>query len=145
LVLGGGGALFLWFSSCFVFSPGTWRWAGYEVFGAFLFQCLSFLWFRTEMCGNNDCELFYGSKLNIAAASLFLFSSLLVICRYPAPKLVVMMEPVDNTAPEISLTPTSGLELPIEGDPDATLPSGESSREEERQALGRKESDSELI
>lgn len=25
LVLGGGGALFLWFSTCFVFGPGTWR------------------------------------------------------------------------------------------------------------------------
>jgi len=88
LVLGGGGALFLWFSSCFVFSRGTWKWAGYEVLLASIFQLLSFLWFATAICntGDSQCTPSYGSKADIAAAGLWLTSALTIFCRYPVPK-----------------------------------------------------------
>jgi len=87
LVFGGGGALFLWFSSCFVFGPGTWRWAGYEILAASIFQTLSFLWFLTSMCTSegNTCELFFGSKSNIISASLWFVSALSIFTRYPKP------------------------------------------------------------
>ena len=88
LVLGGGGALFLWFSGCFVFSKGTWKWAGYEVFFASMFQCLAFLWFNTYVCreGDNQCTLFFGSKADIASAACWLVSALCIFLHYPAPK-----------------------------------------------------------
>jgi len=88
LVLGGGGALFLWFSGCFVFSPATWRWAGHEVFAAATFQSLAFIWFATSMCRQegNTCSLFFGSKADIAAAMFWLTSAMAIYLRYPPPQ-----------------------------------------------------------
>lgn len=88
LVLGGGGALFLWFSSCFVFSRGTWKWAGYEVLLASISQLLSFLWFATSICntGDSTCAPSYGSKADIAAAALWLIAAVSIFCKYPSPK-----------------------------------------------------------
>ena len=88
LVLGGGGALFLWFSSCFVFSPVTWRWAGHEVMAAATFQSCAFVWFATAMCRmeGNTCALFFGSKADIAAAMFWLTSAVAIYCRYPSPQ-----------------------------------------------------------
>ena len=88
LVLGGGGALFLWFSSCFVFSPVTWRWAGHEVFAAASFQACAFIWFATAMCRmeGNTCALFFGSKADIAAAMFWLTSAVAIYMRYPSPQ-----------------------------------------------------------
>jgi len=87
LVFGGGGALFLWCSSFFVFGPGTWRWAGYEIFTASLCQAISFTWFLTSICSSegNECSLFFGSQTDIAAASLWLLSALTIFFRYPKP------------------------------------------------------------
>lgn len=88
LVLGGGGTFFLWFTSCCVFSPGTWRMTGYEVLLAAIFQSLSFLWFMTAMCtqSGGTCELFWGSKADIIAASFWFVSAMSIFCYYPAPK-----------------------------------------------------------
>lgn len=88
LVLGGGGALFLWFSSCFVFSPVTWRWAGHEVMAAAIFQSCAFVWFANAMCRTegNTCALFFGSKADIAAAMFWLTSAVAIYCRYPSPQ-----------------------------------------------------------
>jgi len=88
LVLGGGGTFFLWFSSCCVFSPATWRWAGYEVMFAAIFQTLSFLWFNTDMCqsSENHCALFWGSKADIVSAVLWTVAAMSIFCHYPAPK-----------------------------------------------------------
>ena len=88
LVLGGGGALFLWFSGCFVFSPATWRWAGHEVCAAATFQSMAFIWFATSMCRQegNTCSLFFGSKADIAAAAFWLTSALAIYLRYPLPQ-----------------------------------------------------------
>lgn len=87
LVFGGGGALFLWFSSCFVFGPGTWRWAGYEVLIASILQCLAFVFFNTAMCKTNGshCSLFLGSKLDIVSAVFWLVSALSIFLKYPYP------------------------------------------------------------
>lgn len=87
LVFGGGGALFLWCSSCFVFGPGTWRWAGYEILTASIFQCLSFMWFLTRMCKSegNTCALFFGSRSDIVATSLWFISAMTIFFRYPKP------------------------------------------------------------
>jgi len=87
LVFGGGGALFLWFSSCFVFSPATWRWAGYEVFVASLCQTLAFLWFQTQLCKDNTCSMFFGAKSDIAASIFWFCAALLIFVRYPPPQL----------------------------------------------------------
>mmetsp|Transcript_8153 Transcript_8153/g.11745 ORF Transcript_8153/g.11745 Transcript_8153/m.11745 type:complete len:263 (+) Transcript_8153:326-1114(+) len=130
LVLGGGGALFLWFSSCFVFSPGTWRLAGVEVLMASIFQALAFLWFQTETCTTNDnkCELFYGSKSDILAALFWFVSGIAICCRYPTP--TVSDDDDDDEDPEIVdmheentkvSTIDPELELPISGDADTTM------------------------
>ena len=88
LVLGGGSTFYLWISTCCRFSRGSWRWAGYEVALAFVFQVLSFVWFHTELCRTNTCELFYGSKADIASAVLWLLAAVLIFCHYPIPKEV---------------------------------------------------------
>lgn len=118
LVFGGGGALFLWFSSCFVFSPGTWRWAGYEVFVASFLQGLSFLWFRTEMCRDNTCSLFFGSKSDIVAAVFWFVSALLIFVKYPTP---AQRTPETDSGDETDLDDTE-LELPVAGESGAQLP-----------------------
>lgn len=129
IVLGGGGALFLWFSSCFVFSPGTWRWAGYEVFIASFFQGMQFIWFQNEVCRENDCSLYYGSNLDIAAATLWFVAAMFIFCRYPAPtpkgddENEQEMQEVDE--PNITIIEddreTDDLELPVDGDAKATM------------------------
>mmetsp|Transcript_4197 Transcript_4197/g.8491 ORF Transcript_4197/g.8491 Transcript_4197/m.8491 type:complete len:264 (+) Transcript_4197:313-1104(+) len=88
-VLGGAGAFFLWFATACVFSPGTWRWTGYEVFCAALFQGLSFLWFRNSLCSQGDdtvCELSWGAKMDIVAASLWFATACLIFIHYPQAK-----------------------------------------------------------
>mmetsp|Transcript_14048 Transcript_14048/g.19205 ORF Transcript_14048/g.19205 Transcript_14048/m.19205 type:complete len:273 (-) Transcript_14048:404-1222(-) len=130
LVFGGGGALFLWFSSCFVFSPGTWRWAGYEVLAASLFQTLTFLWFKTEMCSQGEgdaCSLFFGSKSDILAASFWFAAALSIFFRYPAPtpkpgdtRSGMPAEDVEVAENSIEGNGT-GLELPLEGDATQTM------------------------
>ena len=85
LVLGGGATFYLWISTCCRFSKGSWRWAGYEILATCLFQLLSFLWFATDMCQNNKCELSYGSKTDILATSFWLVAALLIFCHYPKP------------------------------------------------------------
>ncbi len=85
LVLGGGGALFLCLTSCFVFSPGTWRWTGYEIMTAAIFQSLCFVWFQTKICTENSCALVYGSITDIIAAFLWFISGLAILTKYPLP------------------------------------------------------------
>lgn len=140
LVFGGGGSLFLWFSSCFLFSPATWRWAGYEVVAAFLFQSLAFLWFRTDMCrgDGNSCALFFGSKTDIVAAVFWLVSALAIFLKYPAPQPkegdtrsglpapeveVASVDVTDTASEDIveSERPAETLDLPVEGDADAQM------------------------
>eukprot|EP00592_Proboscia_alata_P005232 CAMPEP_0194382698 /NCGR_PEP_ID=MMETSP0174-20130528/62311_1 /TAXON_ID=216777 /ORGANISM="Proboscia alata, Strain PI-D3" /LENGTH=225 /DNA_ID=CAMNT_0039168221 /DNA_START=51 /DNA_END=728 /DNA_ORIENTATION=+ len=125
LVLGGGGALFLWFSSCFVFGPGTWRWAGYEVLAASIFQCLAFVWFGTGLCRAGDgskCRLFFGSKSDIVATVFWFVSALFIFAKYPPPD-------AESAARAGNLVDQHGLaigspamEIPVVGDIDAKMP-----------------------
>lgn len=96
LVLGGGGSVFLWISSCCIFSPGTWRWAGYEVLLAFLFQMLSFSWFVTDICHRGACSLGWGSKTNIYGSFCWGFASYCIFCKYPAPRLLLLNHQEDH-------------------------------------------------
>lgn len=86
LVLGGAGALFLWFASCFKYSKTTWRWAGYELVVATILQLLTYSWFGTSMChgGGDRCALAYGSKADILTLVLWLVSSASIFVRFPS-------------------------------------------------------------
>lgn len=121
LVLGGASALFLWFTSCFVFSPGTWRWAGYQVLLAFICQCLAFLWYGTGMCreDGNSCSLFYGSRADICAAVFWFVSAIMIFCRYPKPEPKPEQPIMNATEPSVGVTE---IDLPIQGDATASLP-----------------------
>ena len=118
IVLGGTGTLFLWFSACCVFSRGTWRLAGCQVLLACLFQAASFLWFRTSLCEENTCELFWGSKADIGACVLWFLAAMLIFCHYPVPKdhVARMMEDRDDqdgviiTTPEMSISQQSSFD-----------------------------------
>lgn len=83
-VFGGGGALFICFSSCFVFRKETWRWAGYEMLMATLSGALSFTWFATSLCGENKCDMQYGAFVDIIACVSWALSVLFIFCHYPA-------------------------------------------------------------
>lgn len=113
LVLGGGGALFLWFSACCVFSKATWRWAGYEVLLAAIFQVLAFLWFGNSLCQNkNTCRLSWGSKADIVASVLWGLAAVAIFCKYPAPKLPPnIRQQGEVTNPEIAITGLEGRSL----------------------------------
>jgi len=102
LVLGGGGALFLWFTTCFVFGKGTWRWAGYEVLLASLFQASAFIWFYSSICKEgNSCFIYFGSFMDIIAAVLWFLSAVAIFMKYPIPS--EMHTKSVNTATDLSL------------------------------------------
>eukprot|EP00545_Synedropsis_sp_CCMP1620_P005545 CAMPEP_0119015100 /NCGR_PEP_ID=MMETSP1176-20130426/10559_1 /TAXON_ID=265551 /ORGANISM="Synedropsis recta cf, Strain CCMP1620" /LENGTH=244 /DNA_ID=CAMNT_0006968367 /DNA_START=191 /DNA_END=925 /DNA_ORIENTATION=- len=124
LVLGGASSLFLWFSTCFIFSRGTWRWAGYQVVLAFICQALAFLWFGTAICKDEDnsCDLFYGSKADIAASVLWFASAVLIFARYPKPQLKPEERTENGSEPSIEVQDAPEMEVPVEGDAGATLP-----------------------
>eukprot|EP00579_Thalassiosira_antarctica_P001620 CAMPEP_0201868492 /NCGR_PEP_ID=MMETSP0902-20130614/2350_1 /ASSEMBLY_ACC=CAM_ASM_000551 /TAXON_ID=420261 /ORGANISM="Thalassiosira antarctica, Strain CCMP982" /LENGTH=296 /DNA_ID=CAMNT_0048393839 /DNA_START=46 /DNA_END=936 /DNA_ORIENTATION=- len=89
LVFGGGGALFIWFASCFVFRKNTWRWAGYELLVAVILQALTYSWFATSLCHENDgnCAMNYGARADILACVLWAASVLCIFCKYPSEKI----------------------------------------------------------
>jgi len=120
LVLGGAGALFLWFSTCFVFSRGTWRWSGYQVMLAFICQCLAFLWFATAICNDNSCSLLFGANTDICASVFYFIASVLILVRYPTP-LPKEDREVAVGSPQVGLTERN--DVPLEGDASAVLPS----------------------
>mmetsp|Transcript_11843 Transcript_11843/g.34185 ORF Transcript_11843/g.34185 Transcript_11843/m.34185 type:complete len:398 (+) Transcript_11843:349-1542(+) len=106
LVLGGGGALFIWCSTCFVFSKGTWKiLVGYELLLATLCQAASFMWFWNDVCKNQidmpyarthqedpdvdyvtSCSMSWGAKADVASCCVWFFAALMVICYYPQPR-----------------------------------------------------------
>ncbi|CAB9516005.1 expressed unknown protein [Seminavis robusta] len=109
LVMGGGGTLFLWFSVCCVFSKATWRFAGYEVLLAAIFQAMAFLWFLNSMCTHrNTCSLSWGSKGDVAACALWALAALSILVYYPSPKVpsdaLRQQQQRETTNPEISIT-----------------------------------------
>ena len=121
LVFGGAGALFISFSTCFVFSRGTWRLAGYQVMVACMCQCLSFLWFATGICNDNSCKLFFGSNADICASTFYLVASLLIVTRYPTP-IPKEDKPPERNSHQFNMHDTERYENPIQGDTSAALP-----------------------
>lgn len=106
LVVGGGGTFFLWFSTCCVFSPATWRMASYQLLVASILQAFTFIWFLTSMCQqtiqqNDDvdsttsqtttttttpvCKLAWGSRADLCATILWLFAAFSMWIYYPKP------------------------------------------------------------
>lgn len=125
LVFGGASAFFFWLSTCFVFSRGTWQFAGYQVLLAFICQLFSFLWFGTSMCNGdgNTCYLFYGSSADIIAAVLWFVAALMVFCKYPEPPpKVEQAARLGRTTPMESTQVASESDLPLDGNARATLP-----------------------
>ena len=107
LVIGGGGTLFVWCSTCFVFSRGTWRWAGYELLTASLFQMLTFVWYLNDTCKDNSCTLAWGSRADILATVLWLVCASMAIYKYPTPKPVEDPDDSQNHMAEVNLTNTA--------------------------------------
>eukprot|EP00542_Grammatophora_oceanica_P017329 CAMPEP_0194048474 /NCGR_PEP_ID=MMETSP0009_2-20130614/27396_1 /TAXON_ID=210454 /ORGANISM="Grammatophora oceanica, Strain CCMP 410" /LENGTH=233 /DNA_ID=CAMNT_0038694339 /DNA_START=191 /DNA_END=892 /DNA_ORIENTATION=- len=150
LVLGGSGALFTWFSSCFIFSPATWRWAAYQILTASICQCLAFMWFATSFCKSNSCDMFYGSKADILSAVLWLASAVMMIARYPSPRKYNDDGSEIETAEE-EVVP----ELPVDGDATARISTttddstastnGDSSTSSQKDAVQMKEANADLV
>ena len=92
LVLGGGSTIFLWFSTCCIMSTGTWRLVAGQVLVASLFQSLVFLWFASDLCKDNDCNLFWGSRADIVASSLWFTAAMIMCIHYPKPKRNLLEE-----------------------------------------------------
>lgn len=107
LVFGGGGAIFVWFSSCYVFQRHVWRWAGYELLVATALLALTFAWFATGMCHGNDgkdeCAMHYGARADILACILWAGATLFILCKYPAER-VGIPEAARNDAAQQSST-----------------------------------------
>ena len=86
LVFAGAAVLMIWFSVCFIFSQSTWKWIVCELLSATVLKVLSYSWFATSMCGDNNCSLSYGAKADILACLMWFISGILVLLRYPNPK-----------------------------------------------------------
>jgi hypothetical protein len=97
LVLGGGGTLFVWCSTCFVFSRVTWRWTGYNLVLASLCQATVYVWFTTQLCSWNTCTWSYGSQSDLLAVIFWMLSGMLMVFKYPTPKRERVVVAQDET------------------------------------------------
>lgn len=140
MVLGGGATFYLWISTFCRFSRGSWRWAGYEIAAACLFQVLSFAWFATDLCQRNQCSLSNGAKADIVAATFWLVAAILVFAHYPIPKELVAADGIMNESSENSRgssqrsTQRRRSPRPVENTPDTNSVS--SSPPDEEMATG---------
>lgn len=93
-VIGGGVALFLWFTTCFTFSVRTWRFCAVEAGLAALLQAGSFLFLLSGICSANgsSCSLYFGSRMDITAIVLWLLTSAAMFAHYPDLKLRVFTD-----------------------------------------------------
>ncbi len=116
LVLGGAGTTFLACSLCFVFSRVTWRWTGYALLLASLFQMFSLVaWFQTQLCTWNDCGWSLGSISDVCALSIWALSGAMILCHYP----LMRLEPSASTIHKDEVSPPHSKhekDLPIEDD-----------------------------
>ena len=93
-VIGGGVALFLWFSTCFTLSIRTWRFCAVEAGLAAILRAVAFVFFLSEICSTNasSCSLYFGSHMDITAIVLWIVTSLAMFGHYPDPKLRMLTE-----------------------------------------------------
>jgi hypothetical protein len=116
LIIGGSGALFILFSTCFVFERNVWRWAGYELLVAAMLQLLTYIWFATSVCRENKCVMHYGARADLVTTFFWITSAILILGKYPIKKN-------DPTAPtqqgreEIELSNRNAAQLPVAGVP----------------------------
>ena len=98
VVLGGGGAMYVFLSSCIVFRRSAWRWAGYELLAAVLCQVLTFSWFATSICHENDnaCALNYGARADILAAGMWASAAACLFRHHPSARKT--SPPASNSA-----------------------------------------------
>ena len=108
LVLGGGGAIFIFFSLCVVFEKNVWRWAGSELLIASIFQSLTYTWFATSLCKSNECHMEYGARADLVATILWLTSALCIFCMYPR---VRGGEIEQNQSGEVAASPERNSEI----------------------------------
>ena len=114
LVLGGGSTLFVWCSTCFVFSKVTWKWTGYGLLLATICQGLVYIWFSTQLCSWNTCTLSYGAKADMVAAILWGIAGWMILVRYPLPikrELVAQQSDDDDFEQGVDKAPASDLEM----------------------------------
>jgi hypothetical protein len=114
LVLGGGSTVFMWCSTCFVFSKVTWKWTGYGLLLATVCQSFVYVWFSTQLCSWNTCTLSYGAKADMGAAILWCIAGWMILARYPVPiklELVAQNEDFEEEDRDIHKDPSSDLEL----------------------------------
>mmetsp|Transcript_11643 Transcript_11643/g.16681 ORF Transcript_11643/g.16681 Transcript_11643/m.16681 type:complete len:228 (+) Transcript_11643:118-801(+) len=114
LVFAGAAVLLIWFSSCFIFSPNTWKWVGCELLTATVFKLLSYSWLATSMCRDNSCSISYGAKADIVACVTWFISGVLVLLRYPMPKAANNNASTANESTNTDATPSepSAIEMP---------------------------------
>lgn len=88
-VFGGAVAFFLWFTTCFTFSPRTWYFCAFEAALAGLLRAGSFLFFFSSVCTGSEtsCARAFGSKMDIAACVLWGTSAIAMMTHYPDPRL----------------------------------------------------------
>jgi hypothetical protein len=105
VLLGGAGAVFLWFSCCFSYSKTTLRWAGYVLLLATVMLLLAFSWFGTSMChGDGDkCTLGYGSTTDILTLIFWVVSTVLIFARFPSPRRTNVEHTGKRSAPSVSM------------------------------------------
>jgi hypothetical protein len=106
LVIGGGGTVFLWASTFFVFSRGTWRWTGYLLLIGSLCNAMTFLWFQSGICVWNTCTMFWGSQVDIVASVMWFLGGLLIVCKYPIPKHLQKRQADTTTIPTATVLAT---------------------------------------
>lgn len=137
LCLGGGGTLFGTCCLCIVFSKATWTWTGYLLCLASLCQASNLVWFANSMCDWNTCTLFWGSRLDIVASTLWMLAGMSAVFYYPPRRRIFDDEDdeekndEDNDTPPTDWTPgllagTSDLDL--EENTTMTTMEGDSSR-----------------
>jgi hypothetical protein len=137
LVLGGGATFYLWISTFCRFSRGSWRWAGYEIAAACLFQALSFVWYATDLCQQNHCSLSNGAKADILAATFWLVAATLVFAHYPIPRELVAADGIMHENSENSRgssqrsTQRRRSPRPVKNTPDGTAVAPASPPDEE--------------
>ncbi len=83
-VLGGAGAIFMWFSLCLVIDRSRWRWVACELLAASILQALSFTSFASSLCKTNNCSMEYGARATILACVMWIVSAFVLFYYVPS-------------------------------------------------------------
>lgn len=97
-ILAGSLCLFLWFTTCVSFSKRTWRFCSVVAFLAAICRAGSFLFFWSSICQSkgSQCQLAFGSKVDLLGIILWLVIGFVLLGHYPNPKLRKMVADDDD-------------------------------------------------